>query len=252
VVRTSQFIPTLSGWRRNGAGLEYNPKVGFGLIDSNKMIEAAIQLKNNVGPQLVQKVPTDAALDRSVLLKDAVYEISFTATDERIKYLEHVEVVGSIEMWKRGCLEARIISPSGTVSKVMQLRKEDKGRDFKKWPFMSVHFWGENPAGRWRFQLTDGCTGVEDNRSLEPTVLGDHFLVLYGTAEEPEVSRLVQPVQHDLESLVVAARMSRARSARDIEEDSGTTYMDSRKLMKGKNTWEDLIGQDILVRENIW
>ena len=58
VVRTSQFIPTLSGWRRNGAGLEYNPKVGFGLIDSNKMIEAAIQLKNNVGPQLVQKVPT--------------------------------------------------------------------------------------------------------------------------------------------------------------------------------------------------
>ena len=59
------------------------------------------------------QVPTDAALDRSVLLKDAVYEISFTATDERIKYLEHVEVVGSIEMWKRGCLEARIISPSG-------------------------------------------------------------------------------------------------------------------------------------------
>ena len=49
---------------------------------------------------------------------------------------------------------------------------------------MSVHFWGENPAGRWRFQLTDGCTGVEDNRSLEPTVLGDHFLVLYGTGEE--------------------------------------------------------------------
>ena len=46
--------------------------------------------------------------------------------------------------------------------------------------------------------------------------------------------------------------MSRARSARDIEEESGTTYMDSRKLMKGKNTWEDLIGQDILVRENIW
>ena len=115
VVRTSQFIPTLSGWKRNGAGLEYNPKVGFGLIDSNKMIEAAIQLKNNVGPQLVQKVPTDAALDRSVLLKDAVYEISFTATDERIKYLEHVEAVGSIGMWKRGCLEARIISPSGKV-----------------------------------------------------------------------------------------------------------------------------------------
>ena len=59
------------------------------------------------------RVSKDAALDRSVLLKDAVYEISFTATDERIKYLEHVEVVGSIEMWKRGCLEARIISPSG-------------------------------------------------------------------------------------------------------------------------------------------
>ena len=79
VVRTSQFIPTLSGWGRNGAGLEYNPKVGFGLIDSNKMIEAAIQLKNNVGPQLVQKVPT------GLVTNSILFFFLFTIKDQRRK-----------------------------------------------------------------------------------------------------------------------------------------------------------------------
>ena len=91
VVRTSQFIPTLSGWRRNGAGLEYNPKVGFGLIDSNKMIEAAIQLKNNVGPQLVQKVPTGLVTYPILFfflltIKDQRRKVGFQQTHNQLLY----------------------------------------------------------------------------------------------------------------------------------------------------------------------
>ena len=128
----------------------------------------------------------------------------------------------------------------------MQLRREDNARDFKKWPFMSVHFWGENPAGRWRFQLTDGCTEESDNRSLEPSVLGDHSLVLYGTSEEPEIARLLKPIRHNLEKRV------RTRSARETLSSSDDD-IDSRKLLTSAKTWEDLIGQNVLIRENnLW
>ena len=128
----------------------------------------------------------------------------------------------------------------------MQLRREDNARDFKKWPFMSVHFWGENPSGRWRFQLTDGCTEESDNRSLEPSVLGDHSLVLYGTSEEPEIARLLKPIRHNLE------RRVRTRSARETLSSSEND-IDSRKLLTSAKTWEDLIGQNVLIRENnLW
>jgi len=248
VVRTSQFLPSLPGWRRNGAGLEFNPMVGFGMIDSNEMVKAAKALSApSVGLQIIQKVSSDAELDRSVLLKNAVYEISFTATDDDIRYLEHVEVVGSIGLWKRGCLEAFITSPSGTVSKVMEIRDEDKGRDFAKWPFMSVHFWGENPAGQWRFQITDGCTEVADDRSLEPAVLGDHFLVLYGTEEEPQIAKMLKPIRHNLDNVETRVRSSRETLSTNQLE------IDSRKILSNAKSWDDLIGQNILIRENnLW
>ena len=56
VVRTSQFVPSLGGWKRNGAGLEFNPNVGFGMIDAAAMVEAAQAIKGKtLGPQLIEE-----------------------------------------------------------------------------------------------------------------------------------------------------------------------------------------------------
>lgn len=32
---------------------------------------------------------------------------------------------------------------------------------FKRWPFMSVHYWGESPKGNWKMSITsaDGTLG---------------------------------------------------------------------------------------------
>ena len=32
--------------------------------------------------------------------------------------------------------------------------------DFINWPFMSVHFWGENPNGEWKLKVRKGLLSV--------------------------------------------------------------------------------------------
>ena len=44
----------------------------------------------------------------------------------------------------------------GTISQLLTIRPEDESKEgFKDWRFMSVHFWGENPAGEWTLYIVD-------------------------------------------------------------------------------------------------
>lgn len=88
--------------------------------------------------------------------------------------LEHVHVVVDISSRnKRGEFEIRLFSPSGTESKLLALRPLDNSisglcciltpllsnininpsttgfSNFRTWPLMSTHYWGEHPKGRW-------------------------------------------------------------------------------------------------------
>ena len=88
--------------------------------------------------------------------------------------LEHVHVVVDISSRnKRGEFEIRLTSPSGTESKLLALRPLDNSisglcciltpllsnininpsttgfSNFRTWPLMSTHYWGEPPKGRW-------------------------------------------------------------------------------------------------------
>ena len=31
---------------------------------------------------------------------------------------------------------------------------------FEEWPFLSVHFWGENPAGTWKLEVMNMGQGA--------------------------------------------------------------------------------------------
>ena len=54
---------------------------------------------------------------------------------------------------KRGEFEIRLTSPSGTESKLLALRPLDNSisgfSNFRTWPLMSTHYWGEQTKGRW-------------------------------------------------------------------------------------------------------
>ena len=84
---------------------------------------------------------------------------------------------------KRGDIKVELVSPSGTKSTLLPYRKYDfiNAEGYYNWPFMSLHYWGEDPIGTWTinvyFQSSYGYVSVRVN-SFE----------FYGTNVIPEAS----------------------------------------------------------------
>lgn len=75
-------------------------------------------------------------------------------TPNYIQYLEHVQVKITLRYSRRGDVQLYLVSPNGTRSTLLQKRKNDyQDGEFKDWPFMTVHFWGEQPMGTWRLEI---------------------------------------------------------------------------------------------------
>ena len=87
---------------------------------------------------------------------------------------------------KRGDIKVELESPSGTKSTLLPYRKYDfiNAEGYDSWPFMSVHYWGEDPNGTWTvyvdYKSSSGYVSI-DMQSFE----------FYGTDVIPEaVSRI--------------------------------------------------------------
>jgi subtilisin-like proprotein convertase family protein len=71
-----------------------------------------------------------------------------------LNYLEHVVSVLTLKSGVRGQIKINLISPSNTKSNLLEYRERDLSKKgFKAWPFMSVHFWGENLNGKWLLEI---------------------------------------------------------------------------------------------------
>ena len=106
-----------------------------------------------------------------------------------IRHVEHVVVTMTImgvdEESYRGYTRILLTSPSGTVSTILPLRPLDLDtiEGYQSWPFMSVHFWSENPVGTWSLEV--------QRSNLSSVNVSDVTMTLYGTASVPEsVSRI--------------------------------------------------------------
>ena len=54
----------------------------------------------------------------------------------------------------RGDMQLELTSPSGSQSILLHYRSFDTlSTTYTDWPFMSVHFWGEDPSGQWTLTL---------------------------------------------------------------------------------------------------
>ena len=79
---------------------------------------------------------------------------------------------------RRGDIKIELTSPQGTKSVLLPYRNYDfvNAEGYDDWPFMSVHFWGENPIGTWTLKITYKSTsGYVSMSGLSMT--------LYGTSE---------------------------------------------------------------------
>ena len=57
---------------------------------------------------------------------------------------------------RRGDIKIELTSPHGTKSVLLPYRDYDfiNEEGYDNWPFMSVHYWGENPVGTWTLKVT--------------------------------------------------------------------------------------------------
>ncbi|KAH9492965.1 Neuroendocrine convertase 1 [Bulinus truncatus] len=189
VIQSARPEPLLlqGGWYINGAGFCVSLSSGFGLMNAKTMVDLA-KTWTPVGEQ--HKCSVNASLESGfpqTLTPGNFIEVTFTTDGcagqtNVVNYLEHIQVVFDLEYDVRGKIYAEIESPVGTITPLFLERKNDKSnKGFKNWPLMSVHTWGENPQGKWKFRVADRSKSGTEKGSLKNATL-----VLYGTAEKPE------------------------------------------------------------------
>ncbi|XP_078374046.1 LOW QUALITY PROTEIN: neuroendocrine convertase 1-like [Oculina patagonica] len=194
VVWTSNWEPLKhdQDWSPNGVGLHVNRKFGFGLLVAEKIIELA-------KPTTFKTVPEKTICrgqinqDRKPIkfnepLKITMHSNGCSGTAAEIRYLEHVQILLSLDYTRRGDLVVYLTSPMGTKSCLLSPRKEDLSDEgFTKWPFMTTHSWGEDPRGTWTIEIKD----LGDNRPNHG-LLTEWQLILHGTKQKPNH----QPIEH--------------------------------------------------------
>lgn len=140
-----------------------------------------------------------------------------SGTAAEIRYVEHIQLLLSLDYTRRGDLVVYLTSPMGTKSCLLSPRKEDLSDEgFTKWPFMTTHSWGEDPRGTWTLEIKD----LGDNRPNHGT-LTEWQLILHGTKQKPNH----QPIEHpDKPRDSVPVPESPAPSQFHQEVPSGPTY----------------------------
>lgn len=90
---------------------------------------------------------------------------------------------------RRGDISIVVTSPSNTQSTILPYRDRDfiNARGYQQWPFLSVHFWGEDPRGTWNIR-------VSSRSAATAAVVRDVRVMLYGTEEVPYSVSQIPPM----------------------------------------------------------
>ncbi|XP_035214452.1 furin-like protease 2 [Stegodyphus dumicola] len=196
IVLTSRYEPLSKedGWVTNAVGRKISTKFGYGLMDAVAMVKLAKSWKTLPKQHICYSLPD--TVERIIPAGhgeklEASMNTSCKNSKNPVMFLEHVQVKITLTFHPRGNLRIILISPSGTPSDILLPRPRDKQEgSFKDWPFMSVHFWGENPDGNWKLVIVNDGNLVTNI----PGKLTNWSFVFYGTEEMPfYLSRLKEP-----------------------------------------------------------
>ncbi|MEE6458824.1 hypothetical protein FKM82_000441 [Ascaphus truei] len=189
VVWTSEYDPLANnpGWKKNGAGLMVNSRFGFGLLNAKALVDLADPKTWKGVPEKKECIVKDNDFKPRFLRSEGeiTIEIPTKACEGQDNYvgsLEHLQLEATIEYTRRGDLHITLTSPSGTSTVLLTERVRDTSPNgFKNWDFMSVHSWGEDPAGTWTLKITD----VSGRMQNEGRIV-NWKLILHGTSTHPD------------------------------------------------------------------
>ncbi|XP_037079924.1 furin-like protease 2 [Pollicipes pollicipes] len=188
VLMTSRHEPLDNepGWMTNGVGRKVSHQFGYGLMDAGAMVDLAKRWKS-VPTQHICITPMDDTPrmipnEYGGQLRVSMPVTACSQTRQAVNYLEHVQCKVTLTYVPRGDLRILLTSPAGTVTTLLFERPRDvTGSSFDRWPFMSVHFWGENPRGVWNLTIINRHMRKPKTKGI----LKEWQLIFYGTEQQP-------------------------------------------------------------------
>ncbi|KIY50809.1 hypothetical protein FISHEDRAFT_64425 [Fistulina hepatica ATCC 64428] len=170
-VQTARRVnPTDPDWEETANGGFYSYKYGFGALDAEKFVTAALTW--TLVPPQARMITETVVLDDGAMTPDGRYSGGrhipeggltsvITITEEmtvanNLGPLEHINVKVWIDHQRRGDVEVEIRSPKGIRSVLGAPRKSDNDKSgYPGWTFMSVKHWGEDGVGDWTIKVSD-------------------------------------------------------------------------------------------------
>jgi subtilisin-like proprotein convertase family protein len=151
-----------AGWLENGAGFQFHPALGAGLLD----VTAAVVLAENWTSLPAQENVIIAVSGLSLAVPDGestgvAVPVTFPEQTGDLR-VEHVTVDVVVRHASKNQVQINLVSPAGTVSPLAiphTARGSDPNRDID-WRFMTVFHWGEPLAGDWQLVFADTVPGV--------------------------------------------------------------------------------------------
>ena len=166
IAKTSKKIDVSNPeWIQNSVGLSHNINYGFGLINTIGMIT---QCQSNTFSTLgVESVFSEVrnSINLNITDNSSVVQTYIDMPDSTT--IEWVELNFDSDHTRVGDLEIRLISPSGTSTKLAlrsNVKVETSSGDVTDlyrggFRFSSAAFMGENASGRWRVEVIDRKLG---------------------------------------------------------------------------------------------
>ncbi|CAB4056797.1 PCSK5 [Lepeophtheirus salmonis] len=173
VVMTSRSNPLKdeSGWAINGAGRSYSHQFGYGLMDADHMVRAAVGWK-----ALPQQ---NTSVKHQLWCQIFKFQIHMASLLE----LPSKQTAAQAQL-TQGNLMIMLTSPSGTKSTLLFPRPKDNfATSFQDWPFLSVHFYGEIVPGTWKLEVLN--MGSSAPLRSGQGLLKKWQLIFYGTENNP-------------------------------------------------------------------
>ena len=165
-----------SGWqdgaRKYGSAsaadrYHFNREYGFGVVDAGAAVDLAKRWIT--APPLQDAAVTsrrlDAAIPDAPLVGDPTTIVRVLALESDVEFTEFVEVTASFRHTSFRDLDIELVSPSGTVSKLVEsFDTFSNGFDLVVlnggYRFGSARHLGEDPNGTWQIRITDSIPSV--------------------------------------------------------------------------------------------
>lgn len=159
---SSMIQPHDADWHYNGRHYHHSHQYGFGLLRVPPLMAAA--RAHVLLPAVKMLTLPTAGFPNS----DGIIPINhtFVVSASQMKFVEHVSVHIYLLHPERGRVTVKLVSPSGTVSRLAESRSHDVYANYPPagWIFNSVRHWGEEAVdGNW-------LVVVEDVKKDDPNV----------------------------------------------------------------------------------